>query len=126
MSIVQQVRRVNTDIEVRRKSAEFVQLARCLLLAKSQRADGLGGPGTALKIAEANRAPESVKNILSKAAVAAGTLTNSTWASSLADYRVIANGFLESLRHQSAFQEILSAGAFRQIPLRTKIGAVTT
>src|SRR5262245_29935726 len=121
MSIARQIGAVSASIESRTKAFEFVSLCKYLMMAGPS-----GTPAAALLEAEAGRAPPSVKDVL-KAAVAAGTSTATGWASELAqDYRQIAAGFIESLRNESAFQRMLSDNAFRVVPLRTRIGAVSS
>src|SRR5262245_23528626 len=55
-----------------------------------------------------------------KAAVAAGTTTGAHWASELIDYRVVENGFLESLRSVGVFDHLLGNG-MRKVPLRSRL-----
>ena len=116
MSLTQQVRRANADQDVRRASNEFIMLAKCLAVG--------GDLPNALEYAKQNRAVERVQEVL-KAAVAAGTTTDTAWASALVPYQSIANGFLESLRNQSAYQSILSDGGFRVVPFKSRLGVVS-
>ena len=94
--------------------APVVDVSRCLMGAGR---DGLPG---ALEAAKANRATDRVVDVL-RAAVSAGTTTDATWAAPLVAYQAISAGFLESLKSASAFQAILSAGAFRVVPFRLRV-----
>ena len=116
MSLASQVRRQTMDQDNRARAGEFVMLARSLL------AGGAEGTLGALEAAKASRATERVQAIL-KAAVTAGTTTDT---SQLIGYSQVAEGFLKSLRNDSAYQAILSNGSFRQVPFRSRLGIVTT
>lgn len=96
------------------RAADFVSYAKTLLLAD--------GDVTA---AATMRAPERVRNII-RAAVDAGTTTDTDWAASLSEYRQVSNGFAEALRQVSIFDRMLADGALRRVPLRSRVVAVTT
>jgi hypothetical protein len=98
-----------------RGGAELVYIAKCLLKG--------GTPGQAAAIAEADPlAPARSQRIL-KAAIAAGSTANESWAGNLTDYKIAADGFLESLRTIGLFDRVLPD--MRKIPLRTRAIAVT-
>lgn len=61
-----------------------------------------------------------------KAAVGAGVLSSSTWAEPLADSALGGAEFLESLAGRSAFFRILADNGFRRVPMRTRIGVVSS
>jgi HK97 family phage major capsid protein len=95
-----------------RKASPFAAYARCLLLGK-------GSTREALNFATNRRLVPTVIDAL-KSAVEAGTTVSADY-SSLAPYRTISDAFLESMGAFSAFDRILQAGAFRSVPLRTRI-----
>lgn len=106
--------RMNSTAE---RAGEFMQYARLLAASPD---DPLG----ALNVAEHAGAPDRVLLCL-RSAAAAGTTTDPSWASSLAAYRVMAAGFLQSLATASVFDAML-AGGMRRVPLKTKIVVFTT
>jgi hypothetical protein len=132
MTIMQRIGAVSASIEVGNRAREFVSLARCLALAK-------GSVASAEAIAREARLSPTVINVLSdrhkvwdmprdlvlghRAAVAAGTTTDATWAAPLADFNVLANAFLESLRSFGAFDGMLPF--MRRVPFRSRIGVST-
>ena len=119
---------ISMSLESSTRAREFVALARCIAL-------GGGSVGKAMSVARDARLSPSVKSILAdsrkvynlpdniKTAVLAGSTTDATWAEPLAEYQVLANAFLESLRNFGAFDRML--GSMRRVPLRTRIGAST-
>ena len=79
----------------------------------------------ALNAREGQVAAERVQRIM-KAAVDTGNMTvSSTWGGVLAEYRLMSDGFVESLRNIGVFDRLLSDG-MRLAPLRTKFAMVTT
>jgi hypothetical protein len=56
-----------------------------------------------------------------KAAVAAGTTLDSTWAAPLADFQNLASSFLASLKNYGCFDRLLPD--MRAVPMRTRVGA---
>ena len=100
------------------RSVAFPVMVKSLLACNNQASD-------AASLAEANRAPERVVRLL-KSAVAAGSWGDPGWAANLADWRVLASGFFSSLRTRSLFFRLLDDRAFQRVPLRTRIGVVTS
>lgn len=100
---------------------EFTRYAMCLMTAR-------GNPDTALKIAEA-RYPEEVRvhNVL-RAAVAAGTTTDPTWAGALTQYVDFAGDFIEYLRPQTIIGKFGVNGvpALRNIPFNVRVKRQTS
>lgn len=91
-------------------ASDFTAYAKFLLLSR-------GNVSTALSLAEnTHGTSERVVRVL-KAAVAAGTTTNVTWATELIDHEIIVGGFLEALRNDGIFDRLL-AGGMRQVPLK--------
>ena len=90
------------SLESSTRAREFVSLARALAL-------GGGSVSKATGIAAEARLSPAVKSILAdhhavynlpdnlRTAVAAGSLTDVSWAAPLSDYDVLANSFIESL-----------------------------
>ncbi|MGJ8620678.1 MAG: phage major capsid protein [Methylophilaceae bacterium] len=66
------------------------------------------------------RLPMRVKGII-KSAVEVGTTSDPSWGTSLADYKQISKGFVESLADASVFDRLLKDRAMRKIPLKTRI-----
>src|SRR5262245_3202617 len=60
-----------------------------------------------------------------RAAAAAGSTSSDTWGADLAHYQTLANAFSESLRTYGAFDRMI-AGGMQVVPMRVRIGAVTT
>jgi hypothetical protein len=118
MTIAAEIGRRAADIDMRRLSREFISYAKFLLDAKGQ-------PGLAWETAKQNRALPRVVEIL-KAAVAAGGTDDPAWAGALSDYSAVAQAFLSSLAPFSAFDTVLTDGAFLVAPLRTRIVVTST
>jgi HK97 family phage major capsid protein len=117
MTIAQRVAQVSANYENATRCREFTAYAKYLLDAK-------GMPATAWKNAEQNRASPRVVDIL-KSAVGAGTTSDPVWAGALADYNLIAQSFLGSLREFSSFDTVLNDGSFKRVPLRSRVKIVT-
>lgn len=100
---------------------EFTRYAMALLQAK-------GNPVAALSIAEA-RYPEEqrVQNVL-KAAVAAGTTTDPTWAGALVQYQDIASDFIDFLRPATIIGKFGANGIppLRAIPFNVRVKRQTS
>jgi HK97 family phage major capsid protein len=108
------------DRELSGRVRSFIDIARCVMLAKEANAD---------VIAQRAGLPRQVRGILStrvyqRAAVVAGSTSDATWAQPLADYQRVADAFLESLRHYGCFDAMLPA--MKIVPLRTRVGASVT
>src|SRR5262245_30230953 len=130
MTITQQLRTLNSNIETSQKAKDFCILARIVALSRGRHSD-------AQQIAADQRLSPTISRILAgpsvytidvgarqKASVSAGTTTDSSWALPLAEYDVLAAAFLESLKHFGAFDRMLPQ--MRRVPLRTRIGASTS
>jgi HK97 family phage major capsid protein/HK97 family phage prohead protease len=100
---------------------EFTRYAMCLLQAK-------GSPEMALRIAE-NRYPDEqrVQNVL-KAAVAAGTTTDPTWAGALTQYVDFAGDFINYLRPETIIGKFGTNGIppLRAIPFNVRVKRQTS
>jgi len=116
MTILQQIGRASSEIEIRTASADFTQLARCLALAKGILPD-------ARRIASERHSSERVLEILTRATPATMTSSTGSWGDDLSAYQTVAEGFLASLRNASAFDAMLPS--MRVVPLRTRV-VVTT
>jgi hypothetical protein len=115
MTIASQLAHLNATTEARARAAEFVHFAKYLMLER-------GSIFAALKTAEANRATPRIVECL-KAATTVGTTSDANWASPLAPYSQIVDGFLSGLVNASAFDAML--GDMRVFPLHTQVSAVT-
>lgn len=104
---------VVANMETNSRAAEFVQVARYIMLAHKMGA-------RAADLAAQGRATERVQRIL-KAAVSAGS--TSGWGAELADYSSVVSAFLETLRNVGAFDTLMPA--MRRVPMRTRIDMVT-
>lgn len=100
---------------------EFTRYAMCLMTAR-------GNPDTALKIAEARYPDETrIHNVL-RAAVAAGTTTDPTWAGALTQYTDFAGDFIDYLRPQTIIGKFGTGGipALRNIPFNVRVKRQTS
>ncbi|TAZ83593.1 phage major capsid protein [Rhizobium ruizarguesonis] len=75
-------------------------------------------------IADRLRMPAPAARLL-KAAVGAGTLSDPTWASGLADMQAASSAFLQALGGRSAFASLLDQAVLTRAPLRSRVGAVS-
>src|SRR5262245_29238575 len=128
MSLVEKLAATNRALEQSRCVREFCNLARCLALTK-------GGMAQARRIAHEHRLGPTLDKILSaqvpvaglnfeqRAAVAAGSTTDSAYAGPLSEFQTLSNAFVESLRNFSAFDRMLPN--MKRVPFRTRIGAST-
>lgn len=100
---------------------EFTRYAMALAAAK-------GDPGRAAEIAK-KRYPDQVRiqNVL-KAAVAAGTTTDPTWAGALVDYQLFAGDFIEYLRPMTIVGKFGTNGipSLQRVPFNVKIAGQTS
>lgn len=78
---------------------------------------------TTADIADRLRMPAPAQRIL-KAAVAAGTLADPSWAGQLADMQAASSAFLQGLGGRSAFAALLDQGILTRAALRSRVGAV--
>jgi hypothetical protein len=118
--------RGSVSIETTRRAKAFVDYAKLLATTK-------GDGRTALQMAAARKmGPEVTAGIrlqasggprAVKAAIEAGSTTDTTWAAPLAEYGRAASAFLETLRSVSAFERLLPD--MRQVPLHVRTGVVT-
>jgi HK97 family phage major capsid protein len=112
---------ISSGRDVLPKGMEFARYVRCLVLAK-------GDPMRAHEIAKANFPDNSrVINVL-KAAVAAGTTTDATWAAPLVDYQTLSNEFIDYLRPQTILGKFGANGvpSLRRIPFNVRMGRQTS
>src|SRR5262245_6212767 len=111
MTIAQQVARVSSSMETSSRAREFCLLARAVAARidpmVERRAVAIS---TKIKtILEHDQVltmtPLAVE--AQRAAILAGTTTDTTWAAPLAEYQTIANAFLESLKNFGVFDRML-------------------
>jgi hypothetical protein len=113
MTLAAQVGRLHREAEINQRAIEFCDVAKYLALAK-------GSPRNAERLVEHHRIPPHLKEVL-KAAVEPGSTTG--WGQQLANYNLLADAFLTSLRNVGVFDALLSFT--KQVPLHTQI-AITT
>jgi HK97 family phage major capsid protein/HK97 family phage prohead protease len=111
-------------ISVRRElpaGMEFARYVRCLLLAK-------GDAMRAHEIAKSNFPDDNRIHSVLKAAVAAGTTTDTTWAAPLVEYQTLVAEFIEFLRPQTIIGKFGLNGvpALRNIPFNVRMGRQTS
>src|SRR5262249_35563839 len=101
----------NTSIEGATRRAQFLSICKFLMLAK-------GKMNFASQIAREQGAPPLVVNVLK-------TAINPQTLSSLQDFRLVVDAFVDGLASVGVFDAILAGGAVRA-PLSSTVGAVTT
>jgi hypothetical protein len=109
------LRALNDAAESASRIRDFVAVARYVTASR-------GNAAAAAQMAERAGASATVASVL-RAATAPGTLSDPTWASPISPYGQAISAFLGSLRSNGAFDHILPNT--KQIPLRTRTGAVT-
>jgi hypothetical protein len=60
-----------------------------------------------------------------RAATQPGSTSSDTWGADLSNYQTLQNAFLPSIRNYSAFDKMI-AGGMRVLPMRVRVGAITT
>jgi len=110
---------LNRVVSTSTAAKEFVEYARTLLLARGVARDALA----LVERRGVHAMPRTVAVL--KAAVAAGTTSDAVWAGELSAYRNLSEGFVASLAPFGAFDTILNDGAFRRVPLKTKLSVTT-
>ena len=95
---------------------EFARYAMCL-------ASGKGFPATALEIAKERYPDEGRIHTVLKAAVAAGTTTDPTWAGALVDYTNFAGDFVEYLRPKTIIGQfgVGNVPSLTRVPFNIKV-----
>jgi HK97 family phage major capsid protein/HK97 family phage prohead protease len=97
------------------KGIGFARFARCLIVAR-------GNPVSALAIAEQNYPDHRDLHTVLKAAVAAGSTTNPTWAGNLVQYQNLVDEFIEFLRPATVIGRI---PGLRRVPFNVRVGRQT-
>ncbi len=98
-------------------AADFNAYAKCLML-------GRGDKLNAMTQAEVMLGAVSRPAAVLKAAVTAGTTTDTDWAAGLVDYQVMQQQFLDTLRHGGVFDRMLAD--MLGVPLRSRVVANST
>ena len=109
------LRALNNSADMNAKVRDFVVFARHIAASR-------GDLLSAATVAEHEGSSPVVVSAL-KAAVAAGTTTDSTWAAPLSPFGQTISAFIASLRSASAFDAMLPA--MKQTPLRTRTVAAS-
>lgn len=113
---------VAKNTQILDKGMEFAQFAICLAMGK-------GNLQQAEKIAENRFASNEAINTAIKAAVNAGTTTDSTWAAPLVDtYQRFAGDFIEFLRPQTVIGQfgVGNVPSLRRVPFNISISGQTS
>jgi HK97 family phage major capsid protein len=99
----------------------FARYVKCLIAAR-------GVPASALAIAEHQYPDMGDLHLVLRAAVAAGTTTDATWASGLVQYQDLANEFIEFLRPATIIGKFGTGGipALRAIPFNVRVPRQTS
>ena len=109
MSIVERVAAINTNLDARTRSAEFVRAAQCL---------AAGGTWTrGADIAKAIGCTDRVVDVMTKSAVTPGVMSDALSTTGLVA------AFVDSLRNFGAFDAILPS--IVRVPMKTKIALTT-
>lgn len=103
------------------KGTEFARYAKCLAAAHGSRSE-------ALEIAKTHYPDMPRLHTVLKAAVAAGTTTDSTWAGALVDYQHFSGDFVEYLRPMTIIGKFGQNGipALRQVPFNIQVPTQTS
>ncbi|MBB4262664.1 phage major capsid protein [Bradyrhizobium sp. CIR3A] len=104
-----------TVVSIHPKGTNFARVALALARAK-------GDLPTAHAVAEGQWGPASVPAMVLRAAVAAGSINDPVWASTIAEYRIAVAEFIEALRPNTILGKI---SGYRRVPLHTKVQRVT-
>ena len=103
------------------KGTEFARYAKCLAAAHGSRSE-------ALEIAKTHYPDMPRLHTVLKAAVAAGTTTDSTWAGALVDYQHFAGDFVEYLRPMTILGKFGQNGIpeLRRVPFNIQVPTQTS
>jgi HK97 family phage major capsid protein/HK97 family phage prohead protease len=103
------------------KGVEFARYVKCLAMAK-------GNTTQAYEIAKAQYPEQPRIQTVLKAAVAAGTTTDATWAGSLVDYQQFAGDFVDYLRPQTIVGKFGQGGIpnLMRVPFNVRIPGQTS
>lgn len=132
MTVLQrQIAQATRDAETSVRAREFIQLAIEIAARKKQfGADPLHSH-LSPRVAAILKNPLGVHNMTpsqvfyQRAAVQPGSTSSETWGADLANYQTMANAFAVSIRNYGAFDKMI-AGGMRVVPMRVRVGAVTT
>lgn len=103
------------------KGVEFARYVKCLAAARGSRSE-------ALDIAKTHYPDMPRLHTVLKAAVAAGTTTDATWAGALVDYQHFAGDFVEYLRPMTILGKFGQGGipGLRQVPFNIQVPTQTS
>jgi Phage capsid family len=85
-------------------------------------ARGRGSRANAAELARAARAPARVVETLEKSTVTVGGLTE--WGTQATAFRLLADAFVDSLRHGSIFYRMLADGGLIRLPFAVRVGSI--
>jgi hypothetical protein len=117
-TIARRIGEISASVETNLRANEFLAIARALACSRTVSAaeDFLRKRPVADRVLEAFQ---------QRAAVPAGSTTDSTWAGPLSAYQLSSTAFEETLRNASAFDRVLADGSFLRVPAQTTV-AITT
>lgn len=115
-----EVRHITVD-ENLPKGVEFARYVKCLAAARGNRWE-------ALEMAKANYPQHPRIQTVLKAAVAAGTTTDATWAGPFVEYSTLVGEFIEFLRPQTIIGKFGTNGipSLRNVPFNVRMQAQTS
>lgn len=115
-----EVRHITVD-ENLPKGVEFARYVKCLAAARGNRWE-------ALEMAKANYPQHPRISTVLKAAVAAGTTTDATWAGPFVEYNTLVGEFIEFLRPQTIIGKFGTGGvpSLRNVPFNVRMQAQTS
>lgn len=112
---MQNLSEITSRFEASRQASEFVAFAKYLAIG--------GDAYSAHEIAERKNASQRVLSVL-KAAVAAGTTSNPTFAASIVGHAEMSGAFLDSLAGRSVFDSVV--GSMVPAPVRERLAVVSS
>jgi hypothetical protein len=116
-TVPQRIASLSTSMETNARASEFLQIGRALLASRTTPE----ARAFLQRVLAADRARQAFEQ---RAAVPAGSTTDSTWAGPLAAYSLLSDAFGETIRN-SAFDRVLADAAFLRVPAMAQV-AVTS
>jgi hypothetical protein len=124
---------LNRSVTLDSASLDFTKYAKCLMATRGRRDDALAlatARGASNRLRTMLETPIDTGKIsddmLTKSAVAIGSVGGTTWGDELAPFRQSSAAFAQSLAPLSAFDRMLSDGGLFQMPLHTRIAVASS
>jgi HK97 family phage major capsid protein len=117
-SIPQRIGQYAQSVDSHARATEFLQVCRALAAERhssDQRAF----------LRRMSAGDRTLQVLEERAAAFAGTTTDSTWGAPLSQFTLASNAFAEGLRTASAFDRVLSDGAFLRVPPMTRVAVIS-